>query len=55
MRTSIDAMLENLDPYTEYVPESEVEDYKLKYVSTQYGGIGASTIFIEGKLFRKRS
>ncbi|SDL49002.1 carboxyl-terminal processing protease [Pedobacter sp. ok626] len=51
MRTSIDAMLDNLDPYTEYVPESEVEDYKLKYVSTQYGGIGASTIFIEGKLF----
>ncbi|SMD04857.1 S41 family peptidase [Pedobacter nyackensis] len=51
MRSSIDAMLDNLDPYTEYVPESEVEDYKLKYVSTQYGGIGASTIFIEGKLF----
>lgn len=51
MRSSIDAMLENLDPYTEYVPESEVEDYKLKYVSTQYGGIGATTIFIEGKLF----
>lgn len=51
MRTSIDAMLDNLDPYTEYVPESEVEDYKLKYVSTQYGGIGATTIFIEGKLF----
>ncbi|MDR6783808.1 carboxyl-terminal processing protease [Pedobacter africanus] len=51
MRSSIDAMLEKLDPYTEYVPESEVEDYKLKYVSTQYGGIGASTIFIEGKLF----
>ncbi len=51
MRTSIDAMLDNLDPYTEYVPESEVEDYKLKYVSTQYGGIGASTIFIEGKLY----
>lgn len=51
MRTSIDAMLDDLDPYTEYVPESEVEDYKLKYVSTQYGGIGATTIFIEGKLF----
>lgn len=51
MRSGIDAMLGNLDPYTEYVPESEVEDYKLKYVSTQYGGIGASTIFIEGKLF----
>jgi carboxyl-terminal processing protease len=51
MRTSIDAMLEGLDPYTEYIPESEIEDYKLKYVSTQYGGIGAGTLFIEGKLF----
>lgn len=51
MRSSIDAMLDGLDPYTEYIPESEVEDYKLKYVSTQYGGIGASTLFIEGKLF----
>lgn len=51
MKTGIDAMLESLDPYTEYVPESEIEDYKLKYVSTQYGGIGASTVFIDGKLF----
>jgi len=51
MRTGIDSMLDRLDPYTEYVPESEIEDYKLKYVSTQYGGIGASTLFIEGKLF----
>ena len=51
MRTGIDAMLESLDPYTEYIPESEIEDYKLKYVSTQYGGIGASTVFIEGRLF----
>jgi len=51
MRTSIDAMLEQLDPYTEYIPESEIEDYKLKYVSTQYGGIGAATIFLEGKLY----
>ncbi|RQO68092.1 peptidase S41 [Pedobacter sp. KBW06] len=51
MRTSINAMLDNLDPYTEYIPESEIEDYKLKYVSTQYGGIGATTLFIEGKLF----
>ncbi|RZK79397.1 MAG: PDZ domain-containing protein [Pedobacter sp.] len=51
MKHGIDAMLENLDPYTEYIPETEVEDYKLKYVSTQYGGIGASTLYIEGKLF----
>jgi len=51
MKTGIDAMLDSLDPYTEYVPESEIEDYRLKYVSTQYGGIGASTLFIDGKLF----
>ncbi|MES2828927.1 MAG: S41 family peptidase [Bacteroidota bacterium] len=51
MKNGIDAMLGNLDPYTEYIPESEIEDYKLKYVSTQYGGIGAGTLFIEGKLF----
>lgn len=51
MKNGIDAMLDSLDPYTTYIPESEVEDYKLKYVSTQFGGIGASTVFIEGKLF----
>ncbi|MDN3586505.1 S41 family peptidase [Pedobacter aquatilis] len=51
MKAGIDAMLESLDPYTEYVPESEIEDYKLKYISTQYGGIGAGTLFIDGKLF----
>jgi carboxyl-terminal processing protease len=51
MRNSIDAMLENLDPYTEFVPESEIEDYRMKYVSTQYGGIGASVIYREGRIF----
>lgn len=48
IKTGVDAMLDNLDPYTEFVPESEIEDYKLKYVSTQYGGIGAS-IFVRNK------
>ncbi len=51
MKHGIDAMLGSLDPYTEYVPESEIEDYKLKYISTQYGGIGAGTLTIAGKLF----
>lgn len=51
MKTGIDGMLESLDPYTEYIPELEIEDFKLKYVSTQYGGIGAATLFIDGKLF----
>ena len=51
LRTGIDAMLENLDPYTEFVPESEIEDYKMKYVSTQYGGIGAGVIHRDGSVF----
>ncbi|MDP4281454.1 MAG: S41 family peptidase [Bacteroidota bacterium] len=39
-KTAIDAMLESLDPYTNYIPESEVEDYK--FITTgEYGGIGA--------------
>lgn len=42
MKNGIDAMLQTLDPYTEYVPETEMDDYKLKYVSTHYGGIGTS-------------
>ncbi|MBL1231941.1 MAG: S41 family peptidase [Vicingaceae bacterium] len=40
MKTGIDAMLESLDPYTNYIPESNIEDYKLM-TTGQYGGIGA--------------
>lgn len=39
-KTAIDAMLESLDPYTNYIPESDVEDFK--FITTgEYGGIGA--------------
>ena len=42
VRTGIDAMLGSLDPYTNYIPEDEVEDFRT--VNTgQYGGIGAIT------------
>jgi carboxyl-terminal processing protease len=51
IKTSADAMLDELDPYTEFVPESEIEDYKLHYVSTQYGGIGATIFVREGKVY----
>lgn len=37
---AIDAMLESLDPYTVFIPESNAEDYKLM-TTGQYGGIGA--------------
>jgi carboxyl-terminal processing protease len=51
LKTGVDAMLDGLDPYTEFVPESEIEEYKLHYVSTQYGGIGAGIFAREGKVF----
>lgn len=40
MEAAINAMLESLDPYTIYIPESEVEDYRFM-TTGQYGGIGA--------------
>jgi len=40
VKTSIDAMLESLDPYTVFIPESELEDYKF-LTTGQYGGVGA--------------
>ena len=40
MRAAVDAMLEELDPYTVYIPEEENEDFEM-LVSKTYGGIGA--------------
>jgi carboxyl-terminal processing protease len=39
-KTAIDAMLKELDPYTVYYHESNIEDYRLM-TTGQYGGIGA--------------
>ena len=43
MKTGIDAMLATLDPYTNYIPESDIEDYKFM-TTGQYGGIGALVV-----------
>lgn len=40
MRAGVDAMLEELDPYTIYIPEEENEDLQM-LLSKTYGGIGA--------------
>ncbi|NOZ46211.1 MAG: PDZ domain-containing protein [Chlorobi bacterium] len=40
VKTSIDDMLKSLDPYTVYIPESKMEDYKFM-TTGQYGGVGA--------------
>ncbi len=40
IKTGIDEMLESLDPYTNFIPESEIEDFRFM-TTGQYGGIGA--------------
>ena len=40
MKTGIEAMLKNLDPYTNYIAEDDIEDY-LTATTGEYGGIGA--------------
>jgi carboxyl-terminal processing protease len=40
MKIAIDEMLASLDPYTNYIPESDIEDYRFM-TTGQYGGIGA--------------
>ncbi len=40
IRKGIDAMLESLDPYTDYIPEDEIESFRIT-TTGQYGGIGA--------------
>ena len=37
---AIDSMLKDLDPYTTYIPESDIEDFRFQ-TTGQYGGIGA--------------
>ncbi len=51
MRTGVDAMLNSLDPYTNYISESDIEGYR--YITEgKYNGVGASfdkvgeTVFI---------
>jgi len=40
MKTAIDAMLHELDPYTVLINEANIEDYRLMSTG-QYGGVGA--------------
>ena len=40
VKTSIDKMLESLDPYTNYISEDDVEDFKFM-TTGEYAGIGA--------------
>ena len=41
MHSTIDTMLKRLDPYTKYIPESEIEDFRFQ-TTGEYGGIGST-------------
>ena len=41
MDRAIDKMLDGLDPYTVYIPESRVEDFRVQ-TTGQYGGVGST-------------
>ena len=47
--TGIDAMLKSLDPYTVYIPESRIEDFRFM-TTGEYGGIGAMVRLIDGNV-----
>jgi len=45
MKTGVDAMLESLDPYTNYISEAQIEGYRYQSDGT-YNGIGAQSEMI---------
>lgn len=48
VRTGINSMLESLDPYTDYIPEEELENFRV-LTTGQYAGIGALISVINDK------
>ncbi len=48
IRKSIDSMVGSLDPYTDYIPEEEVESFQI-VTTGQYAGIGAMIGVINNK------
>lgn len=48
IKVGIDAMLEKLDPYTVYIPEDAIEDYRTN-ATGEYGGIGIMSNKIKGR------
>ena len=49
MEKAVSGMLKSLDPYTVYIPESDVEDYRMMQTG-QYGGIGSTIRTINEKV-----
>lgn len=50
MKHGIDGMLNSLDPYTTYIPESDIEDYRFM-TTGEYGGIGSLIRSVDGGVY----
>ena len=50
IKTAIDAMLDEVDPYTEYIPASEQDDFMV-VSSGEYGGIGSYIMERDGHVY----
>lgn len=50
MKSAIDGMLENLDPYTNYIPAADIDEYDFQ-TTGKYGGIGATIGEEDGHVF----
>lgn len=50
LNTTVESMLSNLDPYTVYISEDKIEDFRTESTG-EYGGIGASTVRINERVF----
>lgn len=54
IKKSIDAMLGSLDPYTVYIPESQIEDFRFM-TTGQYGGVGSIIMQRNGEIMVSES
>ncbi len=48
IKTGIDGMLQSLDPYTDYIPEDQIDNFRIS-TTGQYAGIGALIGIINNK------
>lgn len=49
VKTGVDAMLVDLDPYTNFITEADIEDYEFQ-TTGKYGGIGAAIRISDGDI-----
>jgi len=49
VKTGVDAMLIDLDPYTNFITEADIEDYEFQ-TTGKYGGIGAAIRISDGDI-----